>query len=299
MNTPTMKQSRADRWFDVFNYVAVISFTLLVLYPLYVVVISSVSDPTAVALGRVALLPQGFTLEGYRAVFEDGQVWRGYLNSFFYTFFGTSLNVVCTVLAGYALSRKDLVGGTAIMLFLIFTMYFEGGLIPTFLLVRSLGLYGSRLVLIVLDAVWVYLIIIARTYYRSTIPDELREASVVDGCTNVQFFWYVVLPLSAALTAVLALFYGVAHWNQYFKALIYLRSDDKWPLQLVLHQILVLQNMIANDPNASHEALDAAFGRAELVKYSLIIVASVPMMALYPFVQRYFVKGVMIGSVKG
>ncbi|MFP4378092.1 MAG: carbohydrate ABC transporter permease [Spirochaetales bacterium] len=299
MSTTTMRQSKGDRAFDAFNYSAVILFTLLVLYPLYVVVISSVSDPTAVALGQVALLPQGFTLEGYRAVFEDSQVWQGYLNSVFYTVFGTSLNVVCTVLAGYALSRKDLIGGTAIMLFLIFTMYFEGGLIPTFLLVRSLGLYGSRLALIVLDAVWVYLIIIARTYYRSTIPDELREASVVDGCTNVQFFWYVVLPLSAALTAVLALFYGVAHWNQYFKALIYLRSEDKWPLQLVLHQILVLQNMIANDPNASREALDAAFGRAELVKYSLIIVASVPMMVLYPFVQRYFVKGVMIGSVKG
>lgn len=295
----SIRQTRSDQIFDAFNYGAVILFTLLVLYPLYVVVISSISDPTAVALGRVAILPQGFTLEGYEAVFEDRQVWSGYLNSIFYTFFGTALNVVCTVLAGYALSRKDLVGGTAIMLFLIFTMYFEGGLIPTFLLVRSLGLYGSRLALIILDAVWVYLIIIARTYYRSTIPDELREASVVDGCTNVQFFWHVVLPLSAALTAVLALFYGVAHWNQYFKALIYLRSEDKWPLQLVLHQILVLQNMIANDPNASNEALDAAFGRAELVKYSLIIVASVPMMVLYPFVQRYFVKGVMIGSVKG
>ncbi len=299
MSATSIQQTKSDNLFDIFNYGGIAVLTLLVLYPLYVVVISSISDPIAVALGRVALFPRGFTLEGYRAVFDDPQVWTGYLNSAFYTFFGTILNVVCTVLAGYALSRKDLVGAGAIMFFLIFTMYFEGGLIPTFLLVRSLGLYGSRLALIVLDAVWVYLIIIARTYYRSTIPDELREASVVDGCNNIQFFWHVVLPLSTALTAVLALFYGVAHWNQYFKALIYLRGEDKWPLQLVLHQILVLQNMIANDPNASGEALDAAFGRAELVKYSLIVVASVPMMVLYPFVQRYFVKGVMIGSVKG
>lgn len=299
MATQTIKQTTGDQVFDALNYGAVILFTLLVLYPLYVIVISSVSEPIAVALGQVSLAPRGFTLEGYEAVFKDSRVWSGYLNSIFYTFLGTTLNVACTVLGGYALSRKDLVGGTAIMLFLVFTMYFEGGLIPTFLLVRSIGLYGSRLALIILDAVWVYLIIIARTYYRSTVPDELREASVVDGCTNVQFFLHVVLPLSAALTAVLALFYGVAHWNQYFKALIYLRSEEKWPLQLVLHQILVLQNMIANDPDASHEALNAAFGRAELVKYSLIIVASVPMMLLYPFVQRYFVKGVMIGSVKG
>jgi putative aldouronate transport system permease protein len=297
--TQTIKQTTGDQVFDALNYGAVILFTLLVLYPLYVIVISSVSEPIAVALGQVSLAPRGFTLEGYEAVFKDSRVWSGYLNSIFYTFLGTTLNVACTVLGGYALSRKDLVGGTAIMLFLVFTMYFEGGLIPTFLLVRSIGLYGSRLALIILDAVWVYLIIIARTYYRSTVPDELREASVVDGCTNVQFFVHVVLPLSAALTAVLALFYGVAHWNQYFKALIYLRSEEKWPLQLVLHQILVLQNMIANDPDASYEALNAAFGRAELVKYSLIIVASVPMMLLYPFVQRYFVKGVMIGSVKG
>lgn len=299
MATSTIRQTRSDKVFDVFNYGGIILFTLLVLYPLYVVVISSISDPTAVALGRVALFPRGFTLEGYQAVLEDPKIWSGYVNSAFYTFSGTILNVVCTILGGYALSRKDLVGGGVIMFILIFTMYFEGGLIPTFLLVRSLGLYGSRLALIVLDAVWVYLIIIARTYYRSTIPDELREASVVDGCNNLQFFWHVVLPLSTALTAVLALFYGVAHWNQYFKALIYLRDEAKWPLQLVLHQILVLQNMIANDPNATGEALDAAFGRAELVKYSLIVVASVPMMVLYPFVQRYFVKGVMIGSVKG
>ncbi len=299
MSTTSIRQTKGDKLFDLFNYGAIVVFTLLVLYPLYIVLISSISDPTDVALGRVALFPRGVTLEGYQAVFDDPQVWTGYLNSAFYTFFGTILNVVCTVLAGYALSRKDLVGAGAIMFFLIFTMYFEGGLIPTFLLVRSLGLYGSRLALIILDAVWVYLIIISRTYYRSTIPDELREASVVDGCNNIQFFRHVVLPLSTALTAVLALFYGVAHWNQYFKALVYLRSEDKWPLQLVLHQILVLQNMIANDPNASGEALDAAFGRAELVKYSLIVVASVPMMVLYPFVQRYFVKGVMIGSIKG
>lgn len=294
-----VRQSREDTAFDAVNTTLLVLFGLMVLYPLYVIIISSISDPKAVASGEVMLLPAGFTLEGYRAVLSDSRIGLGFLNSVIYTFAGTVLNVVCTMLAGYSLSRKDLFGAGVITFFLIFTMYFQGGLIPTFILVRNLGLYGSRLVMIILDLVWIYLLIIARTYYRTTIPDELLEAARIDGCHDGQFFSHVVVPLSGALTAVLALFYGVAHWNQYFRGLIYLRSKDLWPLQLVLRDILLLQQMIANDPSSAGDISQEFFDRSELVKYALIMVASIPMLALYPFVQRHFVRGVMIGSVKG
>lgn len=296
---PRIKQSRSDRIFDAVNYTWVIAFTLFVLYPLYVILISSFSDPVEVSLGRVIIFPRGFSLDGYKAVLEDARVFRGFYNSFIYTTFGTILNVACTVLAGYSLSRKDLVGGTAIMFFLVFTMYFQGGLIPTFNLVRSLGLYGTRLVMIIMDLVWIFMIIISRTYFRTTIPDELLEAAKMDGCNDGRFFVSVVLPLSGALTAVLVLFYSVGHWNQFFRALVYLRRQADWPLQLVLRLVLIQQQLVADDPNSVGQISQAAFDRAELVKYALIIVASVPMLVLYPFVQKHFVKGIMIGSVKG
>lgn len=293
-----IKQSRADVVFDVLNYTWLAVFTVLVLYPLYLVAIASISDPINVALGNVVFVPIGFTLEGYEAVLGDRRVFTGFFNSTIYTVAGTTLNVTCTTMAGYGLSRKDLFGGTAIMLFFIFTMYFQGGLIPTFILVRNLGLYGTRTIMIIMDLVWVYLIIIARTFYKTTIPNELLEAARIDGCNDLQFFGKVVVPLSGSLTAILTLFYGVAHWNNYFNALIYLRDGALWPLQLVLRRILLLQEFIAN------QAQDGAgtqefFNRAELVKYSLIVIASIPMLVLYPFVQRHFVQGVMIGSIKG
>ncbi|MFW5880667.1 MAG: carbohydrate ABC transporter permease [Spirochaetota bacterium] len=294
-----VRQGREDRVFDAINTTLLILFGLAVLYPLYIIIISSISDPAAVASGEVLFLPRGFNIGGYAAVLSDPRIGMGFLNSTFYTLAGTILNVICTLLAGYSLSRKDLFGAGIITAFLIFTMYFQGGLIPTFILVRNLGLYGTRLIMIVMDIVWIYLIIIARTYYRTTIPDELLEAARIDGCHDGQFFVHVVVPLSAALTAVLALFYGVAHWNQYFRGLVYLRSKEMWPLQLVLREILILQQMIANDPNAAGDISQEFFDRSELVKYALIMVASIPMLVLYPLVQRYFVRGVMIGSVKG
>mgnify|MGYP006277074041 CR=1 FL=1 len=294
-----IKQTRDDRVFDTVNYTLVILFGLFVLYPLYIVVVSSVSDPTAVALGKVVIAPVGFTFEGYEAVFEDRRVFTGFLNSILYTAAGSVLNVACTMLAGYSLSRKDLFGGGVIMFFFVFTMYFQGGLIPTFVLVRNLGLYGTRMIMVIMDLVWVYLMIIARTFYRTTVPDELLEAARIDGCHDAQFFFRIVLPLSASLTAVLLLFYGVGHWNNYFRALIYLRDEKLWPLQLVLRRILILQQNLANDPESAGTISGEFFDRAELVKYALIVVASVPMLVLYPFVQKHFVRGVMIGSVKG
>jgi putative aldouronate transport system permease protein len=296
--TTRIKQTRGDILFDVINYGWLSLFGLLVLYPLYVVVISSISDPIKVALGNVVFLPVGITLEGYTAVLSDTRVFVGFYNSIIYTCAGTVLNVTCTALAGYSLSRKDLFGGTVIMLFFIFTMYFQGGLIPTFILVRNLGLYGTRAIMILMDLVWVYLIIIARTYYKTTIPEELLEAARIDGCNDFQFFFKVVVPLSGSLTAVLTLFYGVAHWNNYFRGLIYLRDGALWPLQLVLRRILLLQEFIASEAQDG-VGTQEFFNRAELVKYALIVIASIPMLTLYPFVQKHFVQGVMIGSIKG
>jgi ABC-type glycerol-3-phosphate transport system permease component len=293
-----IRQTRGDILFDIINYSWLSVFGLFVLYPLYVVIISSISDPIEVALGSVVFVPVGFTLEGYTAVLRDSRVFIGFYNSIIYTCAGTVLNVTCTAMAGYSLSRKDLFGGTAIMLFFIFTMYFQGGLIPTFVLVRNLGLYGTRTIMIIMDLVWVYLIIIARTFYKSTIPQELLEAARIDGCDDFHFFIKIVVPLSGSLTAVLTLFYGVAHWNNYFRALIYLKDGALWPLQLVLRRILLLQEFIANEAQDG-VGTQEFFNRAELVKYALIVIASIPMLTLYPFVQKHFVQGVMIGSIKG
>lgn len=294
-----IKQSTEDRIFDGINYTLIILFSLIVFYPLYVVLISSISNPQDVALGRVIFFPKGFTLEGYQAVMEDPRIITGFLNSVGYVTAGTLASVICTILAGYAVSRRDLFGRKYIMIFFIFTMYFNGGLIPTFLLVKNLGLYDTRLIIILIDLLMVYMLIISRTYYSTTIPDELLEAARIDGCHDGQFLIHVVVPLSQSLTAVLVLFYGVHLWNTYFSAFIYLRSQSRWPLQLVLRQILIMQQLLADDPNSTGEISDAFFQRTELVKYALVIIASLPMLVLYPFVQKHFVKGVMIGSVKG
>jgi putative aldouronate transport system permease protein len=294
-----INQSLEDRVFDIINYAVILIFSLLVFYPLYVVLISSISNPVDVALGRVLFFPKGFTFEGYKAVMEDRRITSGFLNSLFYVVTGTSLSVLVTILAGYAVSRKDLFGRKYIMLFFIFTMYFNGGLIPTFLLVKNLGLYDTRLIVILINLVMVYMLIISRTYYTTTISEELLEAARIDGCNDGHFLIHVVIPLSQSLTAVLILFYGVNIWNTYFTAFIYLREQAKWPLQLILRQILIMQQLLADDPNSTGEISDAYFQRAELVKFSLVIIASLPMLIVYPFVQKHFVKGVMIGSVKG
>ena len=292
-----ISRSRADKAFDIMDYVLLTIAFLLVAYPLYFVIIASVSDPIAVYEGRVVLYPIKPTLEGYARIFSYESLFVGYKNTILYTLVGTAINVVLTVTAGYALSRKELVGRNVMMMGVMFTMIFSGGMIPTYLLVRQLGLYNTMWALILQGAVSTWNLIVCRTFFQQTIPDELREAADLDGCGDVAFFLRVVLPLSSSIIAVMVLFYAVSHWNSYYNALIYLSSTSKYPLQLVLRNILIVNTM---DDMVNDVATQAAQQRmGDLLKYGMIIVSSLPLLILYPFLQKYFVKGVMIGAIKG
>jgi putative aldouronate transport system permease protein len=250
------------------------------------------------------LFPKGLNFKGYGLVLDNPKIWMGYGNTILYTAIGTLLNLVVTLPAAYALSRSDFVGRKFFMGMFLVTMFFNGGLIPSYLLVKNLGLINSIGALILPVAASVWNIIVARTFFQSSIPKELHEAAYIDGCTNMKLFRLVIIPLSAPIIAVMALFYGVGHWNSYFPALIYLNDETKYPLQMVLRQILVLQEMSAETTGAavSGDAAIALNNKAEiaaLVKYAVIIVSTLPIIVVYPFLQRYFVQGVMIGSVKG
>jgi len=298
MEHSTIKETRNDQLFTVINYVILSLFLITILYPLIYIASSSISSSEAVISGRVWLWPVDLTLDGYSAVFKHKLIVSGFMNSFYYTVFGTLINVVMTILAAYPLSRKDFYGKNIFMFLFVFTMMFTGGLIPTYLLVRDLGLLNTTWSMLLPGALGIWNMIITRTYFQTTIPDELLEASQLDGCTDFQFVWKIVLPLSGPIIAVITLFYAVGHWNSFFNALIYLKSQKLFPLQLVLRDILV-QNDV--DLNMLVDVQEAAKreGLRELLKYSLIIVATLPLMIVYPFVQKYFVKGIMIGSLKG
>jgi putative aldouronate transport system permease protein len=268
--------------------------------PILNIISSSFSSPAAVASGRVKLWPVEPSLIGYQAVFRNSQVWLGFKNSFTYVIIGTSINVAFTLLAAYPLSRKAFLGKGFFMFLFTFTMIFNGGLIPTYLVVRNLGMIDTRWAMLIPGAVHAYFIIIARTFLQSNIPHELSEAAELDGCNHFQFFGKILLPLAKPVIAVLVLMYAVGHWNQFFNALIYLRSDRLFPLQIFLREILVLNKFDATSLDSS--MVDRMIERQFMVavlKYSLIVVATAPIMALYPFIQKYFVKGVMIGSIKG
>lgn len=293
-----MRLSRSDRVFEVLNYAFLVLVLVVIAYPLVYILSASFSSPVAVMTGRVWLWPVEFGFKGYRAVFENAQVWTGYWNSIIYTTVGTVINVIMTVLAAYPLSRKYLFGRGAIMGFFTFTMLFGGGLIATYLVIKDLNLLDKRAVMVLPNALAVWNMIICRTYFQTTIPDELVEASELDGCSDIQTVWRIVLPLSAPILAVMALFYAVGHWNSYFNALIYLSSADLYPLQIVLRNILIL-HQIDVSMLMNIEEIVAREGMRDLLQYSLIVVASAPILALYPFVQRHFVKGIMIGSLKG
>lgn len=287
----------SDKIFDVINTVILGVLLAVLLYPLYFILIASVSDYNAVNTGKVVFAPVNFTLDCYLKVFKEGRIWSGYRNSLLYTLAGTSLNVTITILAGYALSRKDLVGRKLIMGFFLVTMFFNGGLIPLFIQVRKMGLYNHPLVLILLGAVSVYNLIITRTYFEESLPDDMREAAFIDGCGNARFFRYVVLPLSKPIIAIMVLYYAVGHWNGFFNALIYISDYKYQPLQIVLRDIL-LANQVQNMMDDVQGAMER-MRYAEQLKYGVVVVASLPMLIMYPFVQRYFVKGLMIGAVKG
>ncbi|WP_257348911.1 carbohydrate ABC transporter permease [Pseudalkalibacillus decolorationis] len=294
----SIPKSKGDRIFTVCNYIFLSLLILSVLYPLIYVVSASFSSADAVASGRVWLWPVDFSLEGYKAVFDYNMIWTGYANSLFYMVVGTSINVALTILAAYPLSRRDFRGRGIFMFLFVFTMMFNGGLIPTYLLVRDLGMLNTRWALIIPNAMAVFNVIITMTYFRSVIPKEVLESAQLDGCNDFKFLLKIVLPLSAPIIAVISLFYAVGHWNQYFSALIYLRDTDLFPLQLVLRNILIQSEI---DPSMISDIgnYQKNVGLRELLKYALIVVASLPVLIIYPFVQKYFVKGVMIGSLKG
>ena len=290
-------QTRMDKTFDIMNYVVLTICFLVVAYPLYFVVIASISDPVDVNAGRVILYPVKTTMDGYRRILEYKSFFTGYRNTLVYTGVGTLVNMLLTVPAAYALSRKDLVGRNFFMMMIAFTMIFYAGLIPTYLHIRDLGLIDTMWALILPGAVSTWNLIVARTFFQQSIPDDLLEAAQLDGATNAQFFAQIVLPLSKSILAVLVLFYAVGHWNTYSNALYYIISDDKRPLQLVLRSILFENTMGDMVEDASNLAAQQRLG--DLIKYGIIIASSLPLMILYPFLQRYFIQGVMIGAVKG
>ena len=288
--------TRGDRTTDIIAYIILSIIVLLCLYPVYFVIVASVSDPTAVNSGRLLFWPVDFNLGGYKFVLRDQRIWIGYGNTIIYMVFGTLLGLFASLTGGYALSRKDLPGRKLIMAIYVFTMYFSGGLIPTYLVVKSLGLLNTRIILIILGSVSVYNIILIRTYFSSNLPEELRESAFIDGCSNMRFFAQFALPLSKAIIAVIALYLAVWYWNIYFNALIYVTDRNKYTLQLFLRQILLADTDAANgDPDSRGEMMRTVL----IIKYAAIVISTLPIMCVYPFLQKYFVQGVMIGSLKG
>lgn len=283
--------------FDIVIYFIAAFLFLIVVYPLILVVSCSISDPGLVATGQVLFWPKGINMEGYKQLLNNPNILIGYGNTIFYTVFGTLVNLAVTIPAGYVLS-KTMVPGTKLFTGLfMFTMYFSGGMIPTFLLVNKLGLYNTRAVLLILGAFSTYNCIICRSFFVG-LPTELEEAARIDGCSPLGTFFKVVLPLSKALLGVMVLYFGVAHWNGYFNAMIYINEDVKQPLQVFLRRILVLAQISANMDEAGDYAAHLADMEA-LIRYAVIVVSSAPLLILYPFLQKYFDKGVLIGSVKG
>ncbi|MDR1788074.1 MAG: carbohydrate ABC transporter permease [Treponema sp.] len=286
-----------DTIFSIVLYTFLILTMLIIIYPLFFIVIASFSDPSAVTGGRVWLAPVGFTLEGYEALFKNSAIWIGYRNTVLYAAAGTLFSLLVNIPAAYTLSRKDLVFRKPLMFFFLITMFFSGGLIPTFLTVKDFGLYNTFWVMVIPFAVSVYNLIVARTFFENSFPADLREAAEIDGCGNIRFFFTMVIPLSKAIIAVLALWSLVGQWNSYFTALIYLRDQGLYPLQLILRNILVSNQM--QSAMGTGEAAQIALRTASLIRYAAIIVSTVPVMCVYPFVQKYFNQGVMIGAVKG
>jgi multiple sugar transport system permease protein/putative aldouronate transport system permease protein len=293
-----IRDTQGDRLFVTGIYLLLWMVLLIVLLPLVYIVAASFSDPQAVIAGNVWFWPVRPTMRGYDAVFKNPKLMTGFYNSFFYMIVGTLVNLIMTLLCAYPLTRKQFGARNVLSALMVFTMYFSGGMVPIYMVVKKLGLIDTRLAMIIPAALSVWNVILCRTYIISVIPEALYESASLDGCSPLRFLIFIVAPLSTPILAVLALYYGVAHWNTYFNALIYLNRTELAPLQIVLREILVLSKI---DPAMIADAreLAAKQGLTDLLKYSVIVVGSVPVMAIYPFVQKYFVKGVMIGSIKG
>lgn len=287
----------ADKIFGAAVLILSIFIFIIIVYPLWFVVIASISNSNLVNLGQVTLWPKDIRFYGYEQIINDSRIWKGYANTILYVVAGTALNMVVTMPAAYALSRRNFKARNKVMFYFVFTMFFSGGLVPTYMTISSLGLISTKTILIIFVAVNTYNLIIARTFIENSIPEDLYEAAVLDGCSHFTYFMKVVLPLSKAVNSVLVLYYAVYHWNDYFNALVYNNKNDNAPLQIVLREILLLNQAFAN----GNGGVQGGYGQssADQVKYAIIIVSTLPILCVYPFVQKYFEKGVMIGAVKG
>lgn len=290
------QRSNEDIAFDILF--AVLGFLALIIcfYPMYFVVIASFSNPRLVLTGHTFLIPRGITLEGYKLVFEDPRIWTGLKNTLAYTLGGTAISLAATLMASYALSRKELPFRNAIMMFFTITMFFGGGLIPTYLVISDLGLLNTYWVMVLPGAVSVYNMIIARTFFATNIPEELFESARLDGCSYTRFLIKIGMPLCRAIVAVISLYYAVGYWNEYYKALIYISDPAKTTLQMVLRNILLSTQESADQTGMDYSS---RLMMSEQIKYALIVVSTLPIMMVYPFLQKFFAKGVMLGSIKG
>ncbi len=299
INSNAIKDSAGDKVFNILNMLLMVVLCFIVLYPLYFVVIASVSDPNAVYEGRVVWFPQDASFDGYNELFKDTSIWTGYYNTIIYTVTGTIISVVCTICGAYALSRKTLPFGKLFMFMITFTMFFTGGLIPTYLTIQKLGMLDTMWAIIIPTAIGPWFFIIARTFFQNSIPGELFEAAHIDGCNEFKLFGSIVLPLSSTIIAVMVLFYGVNMWNSYFLPMIYLSEEEMFPLQLVLRNLLIQNELSASMMTGDATSFVEQQRVADQIKYGAIIVSTLPILVIYPFVQKHFAKGVMVGSVKG
>lgn len=291
------KKNRTDKAFDIALIIISLFIMVVIAYPLYFVIIASFSQPEAVLGGKLRFLPIGFNVESYKMVLSERKVWVGYRNTLLYTVLGTCMNLVLTTLAAYALSRKDMPWRTPLTFVISFTMLFGGGMIPVYMVVRGLHLTDTLWAMVIPNAIATYNLLVMKNYFQSSIPEELQEAAAIDGCSHFKTLIKVVLPLSTPILAVIVLFYAVGHWNAFFNAVIYLRNQELFPLQIVLRDILLQNSLeaVGGDLTGMYEKVM----RGETMKYALIIVASAPVIIMYPFVQKYFVKGIMVGAIKG
>ena len=291
----------ADQRFNLINIALVTFILIIILYPLYYILICSFSSGEAIASNRVFLWPVDFTFDGYKAILDYKLLLTGFLNTVFYAITGTILNVSMTVLAAYPLSRKELYGRNGITLFFAFTMWFGGGMIPTYLLYKNLNMIDSRWAMIIPGALSVWNMVITRTYFQKSIPEELLESAQLDGCSDIKYLLKMVIPLAKPILAVITLYYAVGHWNQFFNAMIYINTPSKYPLQLVLRDILITGQSAMTASNGSMSAEEILYREnlAQMLKYSVIVVSAIPMLILYPFIQKHFVKGIMVGALKG
>ena len=293
------KKITPDKVVYFINYILLTLLLILVLYPIIYIVSCSFSSGSALMAGRVRLLPVEPTLDSYKAVFKYDSIWTGYVNSLVYTVVGTLISIVLTLFAAYPLSRDDFQGNRIFTGLFLFTMMFSGGLIPSYLLIKNLGLTDTIWAIVLPGSVSAYNMIVARTFFKQTIPKELLEAAEMDGCSDFKFFTRIVIPLSMPIIAVLCLWIAVSLWNSYFNPMIYINSEEKYPLQLVLRRILLMSQVNLNSSSVDPAVIQKNQYLSEMLKYGTIIISTLPLMIIYPFIQKYFVKGVMIGSVKG